>query len=81
MKLIRVHTWRPGRPSRARPAPWSQPPGTSSCSLSAPSLSPAARLELLSAGQYTDGDTQMRQTEDERTSCDMFLKFQVGSES
>lgn len=57
-----VHTWRPAPPSRGRPEPSSQPLGTSSCSSSAPSPSPAAQLEPPSADQYTEdgklGDAQ-----------------------
>lgn len=56
-----VRTWRPAPPSRGRPAPSSRPPGTSSCSWSAPSPSPAARPERPSAARCTDGDTPRRQ--------------------
>lgn len=57
-----VHTWHPARPSRGQPEPSSQPPGTSSCSLSAPSQSPAALPEPLSADQYTE-DNQVKRKE------------------
>ena len=67
-KIIGLHvlshsarTWRPARPSLSRPGPSSRSPGISSCSSSAPSRNPAARLGPPSAAQCTEegklGDT------------------------
>lgn len=53
-RQVLVLTWHPAQPSLWQPEPWSRPPGTSSCSWSAPSLSPATQLEPPSADQYTD---------------------------